>query len=97
MKIKEVLFMEIKVDKPTNKQLESLGVKNWPIWEKEKSSFDWYYDEKETCYFLEGNVEVELPNGKRIKIAEGDLVTFPQGLKCKWHIKKRVKKHYNFG
>ena len=89
--------MEIEVKKPTPEELEKLNIKNWPIWEKEESSFDWYYDEQETCYFLEGEVEVELPNGRRVKVEKGDLVVFPKGLKCKWHIKKRVKKHYNFG
>ena len=86
--------MEIEVKKPTPEELEKLNIKNWPIWEKEESSFDWYYDEQETCYFLEGEVEVELPNGERIKVEKGDLAVFPQGLKCKWNI---VRKHYNSG
>ncbi|HDG61680.1 MAG TPA: cupin, partial [Thermotoga sp.] len=34
--------MEIKVERPDEKKLEELGVKNWPIWEKEVSEFDWY-------------------------------------------------------
>jgi len=89
--------MEIEVKKPTPEEVEKLNIKNWPIWEKEESSFDWYYDEQETCYFLEGEVEVELPNGRRVKVEKGDLAVFPKGLKCKWHIKKGVKKHYNFG
>ena len=89
--------MEVMVEKLDEKKLQALGVMQWPIWEKEASSFDWYYDEKESCYFLEGEVEVELPKGERIKIQKGDYVTFPQGLRCKWHIKKKVRKHYNFG
>ena len=89
--------MEIEVRKPTPEELEKLNIKSWPIWEKEESSFDWYYDEQETCYFLEGEVEVELPDGRRIKVEKGDLAVFPQDLKCKWNIKKAVRKHYNFG
>lgn len=89
--------MKVKVKKPTEEELKKLGVKDWPIWEKEESSFDWYYDEQETCYFLEGEVEVELSTGEKVKIKKGDLVTFPKGLSCKWHIKKAVRKHYNFG
>ncbi|MFH1317666.1 MAG: cupin domain-containing protein [Candidatus Omnitrophota bacterium] len=27
---------------------------------------------------------------------KGDLAVFPKGLACKWHIKERVKKHYDF-
>ena len=89
--------MEIEVRIPSAKELKELGVKKWPIWEKEESVFDWSYDEKETCYFLEGEVEVELPEGRKVIVKKGNLVIFPQGLKCKWNIKKRVKKHYNFG
>lgn len=89
--------MEIEVKKPSKEELESLGVKNWPIWEKEASTFDWFYNDKETCLFLEGEVEVEYNEGKKVKIEKGDLAVFPKGLKCKWQVKKRVKKHYKFG
>jgi len=88
--------MEVEVSKPTKEELAKLGVKSWPIWEKEESVFDWSYDEKETCFFLEGNVEI-VAGGKKISIQKGDLVTFAQGLDCKWHIKKKVRKHYKFG
>jgi len=23
-------------------------------------------------------------------------VTFPEGVKCTWHVKKPIRKHYNF-
>ncbi|MBU1113214.1 MAG: cupin domain-containing protein [Candidatus Omnitrophica bacterium] len=88
--------MNIEVKKPTEEELISLGVKSWPIWEKEASSFDWYYDQKETCYFLEGEVEVETEGAKSLKIQKGDLVVFPKGLNCKWQIQKAVRKHYKF-
>lgn len=89
--------MDIKVTKPTEEELEELKVKSWPIWEKEESSFDWHYDDRETCYLLEGEVEVESADGNIISFASGDLVTFPKGLSCKWNVKKKVRKHYNFG
>lgn len=88
--------MDVDVRKATEKELDDMGVKSWPVWEKEECSFDWHYDAKEVCYFLEGEVEVELPDGKKVKAQKGDLVIFPKGLSCKWHVKKRVKKHYNF-
>ncbi len=88
--------MEIQVHKPENEELEKLGVKNWPVWEKEVSSFDWYYDSKEVCYFSEGEVEIELKEGGIVKMGKGDLAVFPKGLKCRWNIKKAVKKQYNF-
>ncbi len=89
--------MEVKVKRLSPDEIEKMGIKSWPIWEKEESSFDWYYDEKEVCYFLEGKVVVELPNGEKVKIEKGDFVEFPSGLSCRWDIKKKVKKHYRIG
>jgi len=88
--------MEIQVSKPEEEELEKLGVKSWPVWEKEVSSFNWHYDSKEVCYFLEGEVEIELKDGEVVKMGKDDLVTFPKGLECRWNIKRAVKKHYNF-
>ncbi|MFA5338191.1 MAG: cupin domain-containing protein [Candidatus Omnitrophota bacterium] len=88
---------KIEVRKPTEKELTDLGVKSWPIWEKEASSFSWFYDEKETCFFLDGEVIIELEDKNSVNIIKGDLAVFPKGLKCKWNIKRKVKKHYKFG
>lgn len=88
--------MEVKVSKPTQSDLENLNVQKWPIWEKEESQFDWFYDQKEICYFLEGEVEVNIDSGEKVIMGKGDLVIFPQGLKCVWNVKRKVRKHYNF-
>ncbi len=88
--------MSIGIKKPIQDELEGLGVFSWDIWEKEESEFDWHYDKKEICYFLEGEVDVELEDGRIIHVGQGDLVTFPEGLSCRWNIKKAVKKHYCF-
>lgn len=76
-------------------QINEKKIKQWPIWEKEISTFDWYYDSNEQCLFLEGLVEVEA-EGKTFTIMKGDFVIFKQGLSCIWHVKQAVKKHYNF-
>jgi len=70
-------------------------VKNWPIWQKEVSRFDWFYDAEEHCYILEGEVDVETDQGS-FHIVAGDYVIFKQGLECVWDIKKDLKKHYSF-
>ena len=88
--------MEIEVKKLTNKELDKMDVFNWPIWTKEESEFDWYYSDKESCYIIEGDVEVKA-NNKTVSFKEGDFVVFPKGLKCVWKINKAVKKHYKFG
>ena len=86
----------IKVERPDAEKLHKMNVKTWPIWEKEISKFDWYYDSKEICYILEGEVEVHCSGGDVVKFQAGDLVTFSKGLNCVWDIKKAVRKHYNF-
>ena len=86
--------MKVKIEKPTEEKLKELGVENWPIWEKEVSTFDWYYDTNETFYVIEGEVEVELDDGTKVSFGAGDLVTFSEGVKCTWHVKKPIRKHY---
>ena len=88
--------MDIEVKKLNDVELKKLNVFNWPIWTKEESEFDWYYSDKESCYILEGQVEVKTDKEK-ISFGAGDFVVFPKGLNCVWKIKKAVKKHYNFG
>lgn len=90
--------MDITIKKtPSKQELNELNVFNWPIWEKEASEFPWYYDNKETCYIIEGQVIVTPENGDPIEINESNLVTFPRGLSCTWKITKDLRKHYNFG
>lgn len=93
----KIMTGTIIIEKPDQEKLEALGVNSWPIWEKEVSRFDWTYDDKETCYILEGKVTVEPENGESVEFGAGDLVIFPQGLNCVWDIKSSVKKHYKFG
>jgi uncharacterized protein len=88
--------MSIEVKKLDEKEMESMGLKSWPIWEKEVSRFDWSYDSTEECYLLEGKVVVESEDGKKTEFGKGDFVTFPKGLSCVWDIKEPVRKHYNF-
>lgn len=88
--------MKVTVEKINEADLKKQGVFSWPIWQKEISDFDWYYDTTEQFYVLEGEVEVETEDGQKIVFGAGDFVTFPQGVKCSWHVKKPIRKHYNF-
>jgi uncharacterized protein len=88
--------MKVAVEKATPEKVRGLGAEAWPIWTCDVSEFDWSYDEKETCWLLEGDVEVVTPDG-RVSFGGGDLVVFPRGLSCRWVVKKAVKKHYKFG
>jgi uncharacterized cupin superfamily protein len=87
----------IKVEKPSEEKLAALKARSWPIWEKEVSEFPWDYDEKETCFLLEGEVTVTPDDGPPVRFGKGDLVVFPEGMKCRWKITKAVRKHYKFG
>ena len=89
--------MKVEVKKPEEKELKENGVFDWPIWEKEVSRFDWYYDVDETCYLLEGQVKVTLHNGESVEFGAGDMVHFPEGLSCEWDISVPVKKHFRMG
>lgn len=88
--------MKVKIEKLDEKTIQERNITGWPVWEKEISVFDWHYDTREQCLFLEGDVTVKTGEGD-YKIGKGDFVTFEKGLKCTWEVKQPVKKHYNFG
>ena len=90
--------MQIEVTQnPTEKLLDELGCRSWPIWQKEPSTFPWGYQEKETCLILVGKVTVTPKDGEPVTFGEGDLVVFPQGMECTWNVQETVRKHYKFG
>ena len=76
-------------------EINQRDIRNWPVWEKEISRFDWLYNGDEECLILEGEVIVETSEGD-ITIKKGDFVTFKSGLECIWDIKIPIKKYYNF-
>lgn len=85
----------MQVKKPSSDEISR--TKTWGIWSKEKSEFEWNYDEKETCYILEGTAEVIDEKGNKINFGPGDWVEFSAGLKCTWRILKPIRKRFNFG
>jgi len=80
---------------PSGKEIES--TKSWGTWEKEPSEFPWFYDQKETCYILEGNASVKDNTGNVISFKKGDWVVFEEGLECVWKIVEKIRKKYHFG
>ncbi|MFC1579684.1 cupin domain-containing protein [Thermodesulfobacteriota bacterium] len=88
--------MKIEIQKMNEEEIEKRNVKSWPIWKKEISRFDWYYDDTEECFLLEVKVIVETQDGEKVEFGKGDYVTFPKGLSCVWDIREPVKKHYTF-
>jgi uncharacterized protein len=89
--------MEIKViHKPSPDQLEQLNVAKWPIWMKETATFTAIYEEEELFYILDGEVLITPDVGEPVRFAEGDLVTLPVGLSCKWEVVRDVRKHFSY-
>lgn len=88
--------MQITVRKPSQEELDKLEIKDWGTWGCEVSTFDWEYSDKETCYLYEGQVTVKTAEAE-VSFGAGDLVIFPQGLKCTWSVKQPVRKVYKFG
>ncbi len=82
---------------PAVGKLDVLGVDDWPIWESEVKVFDWTYDEKETCFILEGEVVVTPEGGEPVTLKRNDLVTFDAGLRCVWDVRAPIRKHYRMG
>ena len=85
----------MKVWKPTPEEVKVTD--NWETWSKEASEFSWSYDDKESCYILQGEAIATDSNGNSILFKAGDMVQFDKGLKCIWKIKQDLKKKYKFG
>ncbi len=84
------------INDPAREDLDARGVFDWSVWTCEPSEFPWTYDATETCYFLEGEVDVTPDGGAPVRLGAGDLVTFPAGMSCTWRVIQPVKKHYVF-
>ena len=87
--------MTITVRKPSAADIAAM--RTCQTWAKEVSVFDWSYDVSETCYVLAGEVTVTTADGETVSFGAGDLVTFPQGLRCTWDVRAPIRKHYRFG
>ena len=77
-------------------KLDAMHVDSWASWSKEVSTFEWTYDDAETCYILEGEAVITPNGGEPVHIQRGDLVRFPAGMSCTWQITEAVEKHYIF-
>uniref|UniRef100_J3N391 (S)-ureidoglycine aminohydrolase cupin domain-containing protein n=1 Tax=Oryza brachyantha TaxID=4533 RepID=J3N391_ORYBR len=60
------------------------------------------YDARQTCYIVRGKVTAAAaaaegsPETGRVEFGAGDLVVFPRGTRCTWHIAVAVDMHYAF-
>jgi uncharacterized cupin superfamily protein len=84
----------ITVSAATPEQL--IQAKQWEVWEKEPSEFDWDYTQKEIFYILEGAAKVTNPMGEAVALNAGDLVTIEKGGIVHWEITAHIRKHFLF-
>ncbi len=88
--------MKILVKQISKEDLTNMGVFNWPIWTCEVSEFPWTYSDNESCFIIDGEIEVKTQD-ESVHIGPGDFIVFPKGLSCKWKVTKPVRKYYSFG
>ncbi|MBI4248236.1 MAG: cupin domain-containing protein [Elusimicrobia bacterium] len=88
-------MLRIKIEKATDELLEQLRTETWNMWSCEPSEFQWEYPEEEICHILEGRAEITTPDCT-VEIRQGDIVTFPKGLKCAWKVYEPIHKVYAF-
>ena len=89
--------MRIRIQSPCSASIiVQYGIKNWPIWECQPSEFSWQYDEKEICLIIEGEANI-ITKEESYHIKSGDLVEFPKGMSCQWHVIRSIKKHFRLG
>ena len=73
--------MKIEICKIENNDISRKDVLSWPVWTCKISEFEWEYSEQESCFLLEGEVEVS-SDFETVNFGVGDYVIFPRGLKC---------------
>jgi uncharacterized cupin superfamily protein len=88
---------QISIQKLDLEALVKRDVFSWDVWEKEVSTFEYYYDEQESCYFTEGSATIADETGTVYFVTKGDFVVFPKGMRCVWNITEPVKKYFQFG
>lgn len=88
----------IKKKKVNQDELKGLGIdiSGWSKWDCEPSEFPWQYDGTETAYVFEGHVEVTPEGGQPVIVEAGDLIQFPDGMKCHWKVNQAIRKVYTF-
>lgn len=76
-----------------NEAQDKFNINTWTKWGCGVDTFDWSYEQSEICYILEGHANVSY-NGQTVSFKCGDLVYFPEGLSCVWHVKSPIRKFY---
>ena len=86
--------MKTSVDNYSEEELQEEGVFDWPVRKLGEEKMDWYYEETELCYIVEGEAVIAT-EFEQTTVRAGDLVTFPKGLECVWDVESEIEMHYS--
>lgn len=62
------------------------------MWDCTAGRFDWYYNEDETVYVVEGSITVVDRAGRVSHLKAGDAFLFPKGTHFEWTVSTYVRK-----
>ena len=86
--------MKISVDNYSEEELQEEGVFEWPVRKLDEEKIDWYYEETELCYIVEGEAVI-ITEFEPVTVHAGDFITCPKGLECVWDVESEIKMHYS--
>src|SRR5579871_1047996 len=62
------------------------------VWDCTAGRFNWFYDEDETVYIMQGSVTIRRGDGTVVTLQPGDLAFFHQGSSAEWTVDRYVRK-----
>jgi uncharacterized cupin superfamily protein len=62
------------------------------VWDCTAGRFNWHYSKDETLVVISGAAVLTYENGGERRIGPGDIVFFPAGTSCAWHVTEYIKK-----
>jgi len=68
------------------------GTSRTVIWDCTAGRFNWFYDNDETVYILEGSVAIKDQQGISRLVSAGDTVYFRAGSQAEWTVERYVRK-----
>ena len=68
------------------------GTAKTVIWDCTAGRFNWFYNQDETVYVLEGSFSIKEPSGATRLAKAGDMVLFRAGSQAEWTVPQYVRK-----
>lgn len=64
------------------------------LWRCDPITFDYEFPGDEIFHVLQGELQIELANGDKVNVKEGDVISFNKGIKSTWTIQSSFKKFF---